>query len=52
MASPGAAMSGLSSRSKGVGPAEEKSVSTRGGVGTSSIVRVKRTRAALPARAM
>ena len=51
MASPGAAMSGLSRRSNGVGPAEEKSVSTRGGVGSSAIVRVKRTRASRPARA-
>ncbi len=48
----GAAMSGLSTRSNGVGPAEEKSVRTRGGVGSSASARVKRTRAARPVRAM
>jgi hypothetical protein len=52
IASPGAAISGLRSRSNGVGPDEEKSVRTRGGVGSSAIVRVKRTRAARPELAM
>ena len=45
-------MSGLSSRSNGVGPADEKSVSTRAGVGCSASARVKRTRAASPSAAM